>query len=294
MEVRVEADSTTLPDGSYIAVRIGEVQKQTVYDPKKIYRFQEARRFGKIDLYQRVGSCDLVWGADQPEARVCKVVNSSGDTGTRLKVHISRPAVNAKPPVAETILPDAPTELPAKQSNGKGREASAAARRYLQDNDVEGILTGAMRALLKSMPEDVPSFLCNYITTYYADKQEEQGSATTTRSAAARSAAVLPDFREYYGKFVRTWPGGDFLPRFHEQANWPRANAPSSADSQDVAAAKIQALHRGRSAKQEVQVSLARNKARDAVIKASLLGNLDNAMTLALVDNRDEQAAAAA
>eukprot|EP00421_Protoceratium_reticulatum_P049312 CAMPEP_0168432122 /NCGR_PEP_ID=MMETSP0228-20121227/38731_1 /TAXON_ID=133427 /ORGANISM="Protoceratium reticulatum, Strain CCCM 535 (=CCMP 1889)" /LENGTH=171 /DNA_ID=CAMNT_0008446245 /DNA_START=81 /DNA_END=592 /DNA_ORIENTATION=- len=170
MEVRVEDVDNALPEGSYISVRFGDVQKQTQYDAKKLYRFPEARRFGKVDVYRRMGTCDVHWNLDQPESRTCTVLGSAGDGKVRLKVSMTRPASGLLPGAQEAqdlTMPTAargPGNAFAPDARAsKSREASVQAKRYLMENDVEGILTSAMRALLKAMPEDAPKFLCDFI-----------------------------------------------------------------------------------------------------------------------------------
>eukprot|EP00927_Polykrikos_kofoidii_P002854 TRINITY_DN11141_c0_g1_i1.p1 TRINITY_DN11141_c0_g1~~TRINITY_DN11141_c0_g1_i1.p1 ORF type:complete len:330 (-),score=56.53 TRINITY_DN11141_c0_g1_i1:88-1077(-) len=188
MEVNVEAMDNSLPAGTFIAVRVGDVQKQTQYDPLKTYRFPEARRFGKVDVYQRVGTCDLTWGAEEPETRTCKAIGPTGDTGIRLKVAMSRPPKGA---VVKEQPQEASTKVPKK-------EASASAKRYLQENDVEGILTGAMRALLKTMPMDAPTFLCDYIRRQYG---------RTEPSKAHPAAFAGACFKGYYQRQIAPTSG---------------------------------------------------------------------------------------
>lgn len=294
MEVRVEAETgAPLPDGSYIAVRIGDIQKQTLYDPRKVYRFPEARRFGKIDLYSRVGTCDLVWGADQPEARVCKVVTADGDSGTRLKVHVSRPTgAAAKNAAANQIVQgaaaDPAVDSPTKPS-AKGKDASASAKRYLQEHDVEGILTGAMRALLKAMPEDAPGFLCNYITSRYAAKQEK-GPGSKARPVALMTPNMTPKFQSYYRQHVLPMPAAVFFPSFHSRANWPRPERKPQVVSvqhkPSVGTWTNATLNTGSRqfmlVQQNAKIEDLRLKARDVIIKASADGKLDVALTDAL------------
>jgi len=177
MDVRVEAVDGRLPEDCHISVRVGDVQKQTQYDAKKLYRFPEARRFGKVDIYQRIGTCDLAWGADQPEMRTCKAIGSQGDTGIKLKLSVARSGGTMQKGT-DAIDPTAVKAAKAAQISGK-------AKVYLQDNDVEGILTGAMRALLKSMPNDAPTFLCNYITHHY-------NARNRTGDASAKEAVPVP------------------------------------------------------------------------------------------------------
>lgn len=269
----METEDSSLPDGSYIAVRIGDIQKQTIYDPKKVYCFPEARRFGKIDVYRRVGTCDLIWGTEEPEARSYKVIGSEGDTGTRLKVCISRPAVTgaAKFRTAQAVPPTAQAK-----DAGKGKEASPAAKRYLKENDVEAILTGALRALLKTMPEDAPSFLCNYITNYYAAKPSADATApvlpSTTGPLAVEPGPALEVLRlKARNNIIHASTCGKledvFSGTLGAQKSQPSTNAKSAADLEKL-----------------------RLNARDVMLKAHDAGDLEKA--LAAVKNIGENDAA--
>jgi len=205
MEVQVEVDNAAaiLPEGSYVAVRMGDFQKQKQYDSKNVYRFNDAKRFGRIDIYQRTGTCDFVWGAESPEMRTCKVVSSGGDTGIRLRVATrmagalagGRPsATNIQLPPIEKSSVSLAQKVPKEGKGAKAKEASAVAKKYLLENDVEGILTSSMRALLKEMPEDAPAFLCKFIQDYYGRKKME-GSVdlpSTKEVANKTPSAVLP------------------------------------------------------------------------------------------------------
>lgn len=217
MEVRVEDVDDALPEGCYISVRFGDVQKQAQYDAKKLYRFPDARRFGKVDIYSRIGTCDLHWNTDQPETRTCMAVGGSDNNGVRLRVSMSRPlgvgwqgdqAAAPAPPPMGLAASGAPAATAARAA--KSKEVSALAKQYLQEHDVEGILTGAMRALLKSMPEDAPTFLCDYISSRYRERNvpTAQRWATKPTAPVAAPPAVLrrgpltqaspTPFAEYY------------------------------------------------------------------------------------------------
>lgn len=150
------AENTRLPDGCVINVSVGDVQKQARYDPKKLYRFGEAKRVAKVDVYRLVGSCDVKWNLEEAQTLRCKPVGADGDSGIQLTVNVAPVRQNAKAP----------------SSNGKGdapvkpgkSDTSARARNYLKEQDVEGLLTNAMRALLQAMPQDSTRFLADYIT----------------------------------------------------------------------------------------------------------------------------------
>lgn len=234
MEVRVVAEqSPEQAQPFHLAVRIGDIQKQTRYDAKKLYKFPEARRFGKIDVFRHMGTCDIVWGADQPETRTVKVVSADGDTGMRLQVSMNRVETFAstKDDPGRQAAPETVGGSAAKPH--KSKETSAQAKRYLQEHDVEGILTGAMRQLLKSMPEDAPNFLCNYIMKQYGKKAPQPPAEAPAQQAAppeeAAAVAVAPappalpalqsegPFREYYEAHFQSC-GGDYFASLHARS----------------------------------------------------------------------------
>merc|ERR1719421_2042573 len=70
MEVRIEVDEgCVVPEGCFVAVRVGEVQKQSKYNPGRAYRFPEKRRYAKVDIFQRVATCDLCMDTEQVECK---------------------------------------------------------------------------------------------------------------------------------------------------------------------------------------------------------------------------------
>lgn len=154
MEVKIESLNGSLPEGSYISVKIGDVQKQTLYNPEKLYRFPQACRHGKIDIYQRVGTCEITWEAEQPETKLCKAMGTSGDTGIKLQVSMT---LHVGKGLEKTDLDASFEGKPEKRRTGEK------AKNYLKEHDLESLMTAAMRALLKSMPEDPVAFLCNFI-----------------------------------------------------------------------------------------------------------------------------------
>jgi hypothetical protein len=151
MQVRVEClGNSNLPDSCYVSVRFGDVQKQSQYDPSKIYRFAEKRRFGKVDLYQKVGTCDVNWNMNEPHDQVCHV---NGPLGAGIELKVSLGAV--APVDIKNSVPT-PREARAKVASDK-------ARTYLHEHGIENLLAGTMRSLLKVMPEDPSHFIIDYI-----------------------------------------------------------------------------------------------------------------------------------
>jgi hypothetical protein len=80
------------------------------------------------------------------------------------------------------------------------KEVNALAKKYLNDHDIEGIFTSTMRALLKSMPEDAPNFICQHVAARcdvkFTPKQEAavpaKPVATSSAPPSAPDAANMP------------------------------------------------------------------------------------------------------
>mmetsp|Transcript_69750 Transcript_69750/g.110646 ORF Transcript_69750/g.110646 Transcript_69750/m.110646 type:complete len:618 (-) Transcript_69750:68-1921(-) len=218
MEVNIEAIEG-LPPKSFIGVRMGSVQKQAPYDPKTLYRFPDVKRHGKIDIFQRIGSCDISWSCDDQETRVCKPVdtNSKGDLGMKFKVTMRR--------LGAAALKSSEAAEKAAAKNAKA-EHTAKSAKYISDRGVEEMLTAAMRALLKQMPADAPEFLCSFIDTNYGSgqrKASQEAVATSEREPGKVGS------KEYYRQhFLPSCQ--DYFRRMHSRSQWPdrRCQNPSS------------------------------------------------------------------
>jgi len=227
MEVVVESVGIALPENCHIAVRVGGVQKQARYDGKKLYRFPEARRFGKIDIFQHIGTCDFAWEVDQPDTRTCRVTGDTGETGVKLNVTMA--------PAPKLGHQQNPTEIK-EQRAALSKDVHASAMKFLKDNDVEGILISAMRAALKSSPKDVPSFICDHIERNFCARKEKVCNPDVGGQQAASGEASNDAAKELLSEFayrpsVGTWASGPSLKPLAQK----RAK---TATSENVAAAR--------------------------------------------------------
>lgn len=147
MELRVEAaEGCAMPPGCYICVRVGEVQRQNRYDPRKGFRFPGAvqRRRAKIDVFRRVGTCELDVDPDLPGIKEAKVAAAEPGLGhLRLKVNVQQ----AEPEGQQL----------------KTQKAMKSAKSYLADHNVEMLLSSAVRSLLSDRPEDPKEYLTYYV-----------------------------------------------------------------------------------------------------------------------------------
>jgi len=201
MEIKVESLNNSLPPKCYVGIRSGGVQKQALYDPHTKYRFSDVKRFSRVDIFARVGTCDIAWSCDDNETRTCCALDANKkETDMKMKVSMTRLALCPKTLSASAPGPAKTNSLSgnAQANNVKGDSAAKSAK-YISDHRVEDILTNAMRALLKDLPDDAPAFLCDFISKNYgsgkskpdnrAKADRKPSNASITSPAGARVAS---------------------------------------------------------------------------------------------------------
>lgn len=72
MEVRLEAlEGQSVPQDTYISLRVGAVQKQSRFGPNRTFHFPDPKDgskadFGRIEVYKKIGHCNVpLAGLDQ-------------------------------------------------------------------------------------------------------------------------------------------------------------------------------------------------------------------------------------
>jgi len=149
VELKLDSfDVENLPSDCYASVRIGEVQKLSKLSPGRVFRFPQvadARRFGKIEVFQRIGQVNV--DVDIANEGMRDVVigikdHDKGKKDMRLKVDVV--ASQGKK-----------SEVPEKQGATKVK----AAKDYLNKHGLEVKLSEAMQAILREKPDDPTGFL---------------------------------------------------------------------------------------------------------------------------------------
>jgi hypothetical protein len=272
MEIRISAqDGVQIPDDCIVNVSVGDVQKQARYDPRKLYRFRDAKRTAKIDLYQQIGSCDVAWNCDEPASVSCVAKGSSG-SGIPLSVNLT---------------PVIPKEK-ATESADKA-DASMKARQYLKEHAVEDLLTKAMRELLKAMPQDSHAFLAEYITnrgvvpsparpTAVAVPQATTAACGSTSVAAAQETTGATTAVSVMPETTTTAPRPrKDLGQIRAQACDVLLKASNNGLLNEVLTEMMEDRPKGGSAKKDL-VAL-RVQAADVLMKASANGSLQSVLS---------------
>jgi len=239
----VEALSgSSIPNGCFIGVRVGEVLKQGRYDPSCCYRFPalERQRNAKIDLYQHLGTCSALV---DPEAKANNEVKVSGPADIRLKI---------------STRPDA-----SKPREERKTEVKKQAKDYLGRHRIEERLCTAVKALLASQPEDPTEFLVTHLrdSCDKAPPAEPAVQPTTDAEDPELAQAAVKIQAVQRGKKERQTL--EQVRREKEEAVQASSAAPAAqsgqptSDAEDPelaqAAVKIQAVQRGKKERQELQ-----------------------------------------
>lgn len=258
IELQLDAlDIDDAPKETFVAIRIGDTQKLSRLTSTRGYKFQEAavgdRKFGKVEVFRRVGSTSI------------GIRNSSGTAATQ---EVSVDTNDAKPmnfrvqlgakPEAQERRRQAAEKLSASPDNPKVQEAKL----YLLEHNLEERLSEAMQAVLRDKPEDPAEFIAALLKKSSRDYKTLNGGRPVT-SPAQVSAAKLGV------------PGVEFnkLPSVGPMMRSPRAVASTPAQL-----AQQQESMNGTTP----QVTALQLETRDTILKASLEGTLESKLQDAL------------
>jgi len=213
MEVTVDAGHQQLPDGCFVAVRFGGVQKQARCGTNQAFRFPNARRYGEITVFQRIGKCDLVWDTEIPENRRCVTVKGADDALIQLNVSLNR--LEQESP--QEFAPIDPVCQEMTRSSTKARQEATT---YLQRHNVEAALAGAVRDLLRTMPENPLEFISKNLASRASSRSEVNTppSRQVPRSQERVSKESI-SCRWHLAPSVGSWLRRPTAPRIDEQSS---------------------------------------------------------------------------
>jgi len=220
MEVTVDAGHQQLPDGCFVAVRFGGVQKQARCGTNQAFRFPNARRYGEITVFQRIGKCDLVWDTEIPENRRCVTVKGADDALIQLNVSLNR--LEQESP--QEFAPIDPVCQEMTRSSTKARQEATT---YLQRHNVEAALAGAVRDLLRTMPENPLEFISKNLASRASSRSEATPSfpsvpsppSTSTQYAEIQTSEESISCRWHLAPSVGSWLRRPTAPRIDEQSS---------------------------------------------------------------------------
>jgi len=159
VELRLEPlNMDNPPKDVFVSVRVGEAQKLSKLGAEKTYKFPASicgtRRFGKVELFRRVGSTPVDIRPGDGIVQELAIPGGVDDGKLHFRVVLAALDGATGPKKTEHIPVDAP-EQPEKPANSKVSEA----KDYLMHHNLEMRLSEAMRTVLRDRPEDPAAYI---------------------------------------------------------------------------------------------------------------------------------------
>jgi len=153
-----------MPQECFISVRVGETQKLSRLAAGRVYRFPEAgdRRFGKIEVFRRIGMCSVDVDLHNEAARDV-TVNCQDEGFGHLKLKIGVDQSGRKASADQSALGGGGQQNPTSPRGAVKPEGAKvrAAKDYLNKHGLEVKLSEAMQALLRDRPENPHEYLAS-------------------------------------------------------------------------------------------------------------------------------------
>lgn len=198
VELRVDIlEELGLPNDCFVSVRIGEMQKLSRLAPKRIYRFPKSymgdaeRRYGKIEVFQRIGSSSvgidpITQGGEKRNITVS--CNEAGFGSLQLQVEVAGQDGEGQ---QECRLQNFSTDvdLVAKASKGTQATKVKVAKDYLAKHGLEAKLSKVMQAVLRELPADPSEFIAFRLLHWHS---VDQGRPHTVPTQSPPSVAAPP------------------------------------------------------------------------------------------------------
>lgn len=238
---------------TYVAVRVGEVQKFSRLASTRNYKFPAAvvadRKFGKVDIFHRVGTANIGIknsSVDESTQEVSIELKDASSVGFRVRV-------GGKPEVEEKRRTEA-QKLKSTETNQKLLEAKT----YLLEHNLEERLAEAMQGVLRERPEDPAEFIAQLMRKSASDYKRLEPTADV--------ASVAPDGESREDKMKKR----------AKQALLSATEAGALSIPKEAAAAGVNLP------KAATKGEALRLEAKEALLKATLDGRLENTMQEAL------------
>eukprot|EP00747_Dinoflagellata_sp_TGD_P185730 gnl/TRDRNA2_/TRDRNA2_42420_c0_seq1.p1 gnl/TRDRNA2_/TRDRNA2_42420_c0~~gnl/TRDRNA2_/TRDRNA2_42420_c0_seq1.p1 ORF type:complete len:502 (-),score=106.92 gnl/TRDRNA2_/TRDRNA2_42420_c0_seq1:101-1567(-) len=197
VDVKLEAvDAVQQASDLYLSLRVGDVQKLSklsAVSTAKTYKFPTSavgdRRYGKLEIYRRIGGCSVSIDPSKLDGLyelAVPVTDSSMGNAVKFKV----------------ALNDKTGALTAKDSKPDGKDMQypnvVKAKEYLEKHQLESRLSEAMQAVLREQPADPGAFVAQMMVsgagmmTRLDKPKEEKAAAPVASSSPAAQAPAAP------------------------------------------------------------------------------------------------------
>mmetsp|Transcript_129775 Transcript_129775/g.416380 ORF Transcript_129775/g.416380 Transcript_129775/m.416380 type:complete len:576 (-) Transcript_129775:322-2049(-) len=196
VQLRLESTDAGIPKDCYVSVRVGEVQKLSRLSGSRTYKFPQTdkHRFGKIEVFRRVGSASIDLNPIVQGAREVQI-NTDDMGAIGLRIGVDGQFSDPDPKQVEE-------DEKAHAKNNAGRVK--AAKEYLNNHNLEVLLSEAMQAVLRDRPENPAEVLAakllagakaRFIKKPPAPIQVQQQPA---EAQLARSTLKTQPFNDYF------------------------------------------------------------------------------------------------
>jgi hypothetical protein len=142
----------SLPKDVYFALRIADTQKLGRMSTERLYRFPQSavgfHQYGKVEVLKKIAGYTIGVNPDKDTCQDLKI-NFEGNTWKFF--------VNLKPPAGKAV------GNPEPKSKKDERPRVLAAKKYLEDHNLEMRLKDAMQEVIKVMPADPAAFIGKHL-----------------------------------------------------------------------------------------------------------------------------------
>jgi len=245
MEVRLEAlEGQSVPQDTYISLRVGAVQKQSRFGPNRTFHFPDPKdgskaEFGRIEVYKKIGHCNVpLAGLDQFPRDVRISCGDAALPNLGLRIEIDSECMGAQDR--------------AKEKTKRKKDKLDEAQKYIADHNLEELLAASLRDVMRKQPGDPASFLSDQIMEKKTKPQlpplSGKGGAKAkhmNRSASEPHKVALPQ-QDQKAKGQKAFPEEATSPTKPRPAAPPKVS-PASAGEEPAAAIPQKALSRSAS-----------------------------------------------
>mmetsp|Transcript_98976 Transcript_98976/g.171514 ORF Transcript_98976/g.171514 Transcript_98976/m.171514 type:complete len:454 (-) Transcript_98976:112-1473(-) len=271
----------------YVAVRVGEVQKLSKMAGSRAYKFTKnaigERRFGKVDVFKRIGSASIGIKPDTDGEQEIKISCGPDTAAMPFRVKVGSTDGDGDKAAAKNVSP-------------KVHEA----KQYLLEHNLEMRLSEAMQAVLREKPKDPAGFISdmllkneNQLTRVgpppapVAEKQAEAPVEGAAKAAAPPPADAMAGMRELAKKNLIEASGDGRLDKALSNLRAAPADKQGLEElrmkakgilvdsSNDGKLDVVLADMKGSQAPADGKLDEIRKKAKDTLIGASVDGKLD-------------------
>lgn len=189
VQLRLESTDAGIPKDCYVSIRVGEVQKLSRLSGSRTYKFPQTdkHRFGKIEVFRRVGSASIDLNPIVQGAREVQInTDDMGAIGLRIGVD------------DQSSEPDPKQAEEDEKTHAKNNAVRVkAAKEYLNNHNLEVLLSEAMQAVLRDRPENPAEVLAAKLLAGAKARFIKKPPAPI-QAQLARSTLKTQPFNDYF------------------------------------------------------------------------------------------------